>query len=320
MLPAESNYRMWKLDDLLHPKGNSNIMNPLWSSRDNYNMATAVIQSSASLSINNMTIHDSAILSDINPYSYNYGVDVECNVVRATGNLVAQNFLVENSCIHETYYSQYRVFNEWSAGNNYRNSNYNYQCDGVRPNSDYANLHRLTTLGDSSYNTPERSCRLHSAIVAYATSSISLTNYTVVDSAKVKVHFSQSSGSDQDFRHATAIGAVVFSEGGGEIDQMNVVNSGNASVTSAYSGNNMHLNSFSYIVALEGNTNSVLYVNNSDLNHSSVTPSCSQSYWDAQHWYAIGVGTGTVVVTDTNISEISSKFLQFVRIFWNGMA
>ena len=86
---------------------------------------------------------------------------------------------------------------------------------------------------------------------------------------------------------------------------MDVTGSADASTTSTYNPGYMHLNAFSFLVALEGGSSSVLYVNNSELNHSSVAPICSDNNFDAQLWFAAGVGTGTVIIRDTNISEVT---------------
>ena len=292
------------IDNLLHPIGDYTVMNPLYNSAGTNNIATAIIQSSSSITASNVTITNSAHIYDSNTNGNQDGVDVECFVFRVTNDLVAENLTVTDACVSETVYSLYYPFRYESSGSSTRTSGSYDRCDGLNPNSAYSSLHVLTTIGDSLSN-PDSYCRLHSSFVAFVTGSVSFENIVVHDSAIVNVHFSYTSSSSSARRHATSLAAVLFSEGGGQVTNMDVLRSGNASTTSAYSYGNMHLNAFSYLVALEGGSTSVLYVNNSELNHSSVTPDCSDSYWDAQHWYAAGVGKGTVIVRDTNISEIT---------------
>lgn len=306
-LYASSRVELTEIDisNLLHPLGDYDKMNPLWRSLDSANSATAVIQSSSSIVANNITIQNSAHIFDLNTQNYNNGADVECFVFRISGSFSAQDVEVSNSCISETTYSNNRAFEYNSYSGNNRYNTYT-ACDGIRPSTDYSDLHKLTTL-DTSYSYADKACRLHSAMVAYVEpgSAVALNNITVRDSAKVNVHFSNTGSSYNDYRHATSLAAVVFSEGGGEVGDMNVIRSANASTTSLYSNGYVHLNAFSFLVALEGGSSSVLYVNNSELNHSSVSPTCSDNYWDAQLWFAAGVGTGTVIIRDTNISEVT---------------
>ena len=61
-------------------------MNPRYSSLDHDNMATAVIQSSSSITANNISIQNSAYIIDTNSYYDNGGIDVECFVFRISGS------------------------------------------------------------------------------------------------------------------------------------------------------------------------------------------------------------------------------------------
>jgi hypothetical protein len=271
------------------------------------NLGLNIIQQTGSggnLNISNLSVKDSGIVN-FHSQTGHGGVDFQCNVILGKGTTITiSNTSIEQSCQTSYTYSKDRASDYYSYSSNTRANSYQ-NCDGGNPNA-YSTIKDYTTW-NHGLSSADSYCRLHSAFVINSGDNYELTmnDVSVVNSAYANVHFSYTtSGNDYDKRHGTTLAAVIWSEGGGEITNLTTEGSGNASTTSAYVNSNMHLNAFSYGVVLEGSSSSsVLYLNDSNVNHSSVIPSISASYWKYQDWYPTAASTGTLVLTDTNLTE-----------------
>ncbi len=97
------------ISNLLHPKGSSRIMNPLYDSQNADNMATAIIQSSSSITASNVTIANSAHISDTNTIIITRVL--MSNVL--SSELVTwlqKNLTVNDACLSETITPSISIF------------------------------------------------------------------------------------------------------------------------------------------------------------------------------------------------------------------
>ncbi|MDB2348331.1 hypothetical protein N9V58_00870 [Candidatus Poseidoniales archaeon] len=290
------------LEPIIHPSFH------WYNSANNVGLGLNIIQQDASiLIISNLSVKDSGIVNFISSSGYHRGVDFQCNVISGKGIITISNTSIDRACQTSYTYSQYNPINSYSYSSSFR-SNQASDCDG---GASATNTLKAYTSWENGLGNADTYCRLHSAFVIYSGNSNKLTinDVSIVDSAYANVHFSYTSSSQVYYRHSTTFASVVYSEGGGEITNLTTEGSGNASTTSAYQDTSQHLNAFSYGVVLEGSSSTVLYLNDSNINHSSVTPVESASYFKYQDWYATAASTGTLVLTNTNLTEATCGFI-----------